>query len=74
MADAATTSRKKRTSQSRKKPAEKDEPKIKWKKSKAKRLLYKDILDGRVPLEAKTVDGRSTMSLKSIYNLRPEFQ
>jgi hypothetical protein len=25
------------------------EPKVKWKKSKAKSLLYKDIIEGRVP-------------------------
>jgi hypothetical protein len=26
------------------------EPDVKWKKSKAKRLLYKDIVEGKVPL------------------------
>ena len=89
MADAAATSRKIPASRSRKKKpaeneeakakqaereAEADEPAIKWKNSKAKQLLYKDIMNGRVPLEAKTANGKSTMSLKDIYNHRPEFK
>ena len=75
MADTATTtSRKKPASRHRTKPAEKEEPKVKWEKSKAKQLLYKDILEGRVPRNATTADGKSTMPLKSIYELRPEFQ
>lgn len=78
--DDAATSQKKPATRSRKKPDkaeeadEPDEPKIPWKKSKAKRLLYKDIMNGKVPLEAKTADGKLTMPLKSIYNSRPEFK
>lgn len=51
-----------------------DEPKVKWKKSKAKELLYKDLVDGRVPLNAKDSKGKSTMKLRDIYMLRPELQ
>lgn len=50
-----------------------EEPKIKWKKSKAKELLLKDILEGRVPKEAKDSSGKSTMKLEDIYLSRPEF-
>ena len=52
----------------------KKEPKIKWKKSKARALLYADIKEGRVPLVAKDADGKPTMALKDIYALHPEFQ
>jgi len=46
------------------------EPKIKWQKSRAKALLRRDILEGRVPLEG----GRqTTMKLRQVYELRPEF-
>ena len=34
------------------------EPDVKWKESKAKRLLYKDLVDGEVPMEATGADGR----------------
>lgn len=40
--------------------------------SKAKSLLYKDLLTGVVPLEAKGEDGKSTMDLKEIYSMHPE--
>ena len=50
-----------------------EEPKIKWKRSKAKALLEKDILEGRVPREAKDEKGRSTRKLRDIYDSRPEF-
>ena len=57
-----------------KKQREKDsEPKIKWKKSKAKQLLYQDIRDGRVPLNSKDENGKSTMNLRVIYDMRPEY-
>jgi hypothetical protein len=49
------------------------EPDVKWKESKAKRLLYKDIVDGEVPMEATGADGRSTMPLSDIYAMHPEF-
>jgi hypothetical protein len=41
------------------------------KKSRAKQLLYNDIKEGRVPLEAKDSSNKSTMPLKDIYNLHP---
>lgn len=50
------------------------EPKIKWKKSKAKSLLYKDIKEGRVPLEAKDENGKTQMDLKDIYAMHPEYK
>lgn len=49
------------------------EPKTKWKNSEAKRLLEKDILNGKVPLYAKDENGKSTMALQDIYTSRPEF-
>ena len=50
------------------------EPKIKWKKSRAKQLLYVAITEGRVPIEAKDGNNKSTMALKDIYSLHPEFR
>jgi hypothetical protein len=51
-----------------------EEPKIAWKKSDAKRLLYKDVMDGLVPLEATNHNnGQSTMQLREIYIMRPEY-
>ena len=49
------------------------EPKIKWKKSKARALLYRDILDGRVPLDTKDPQGNVIMSYDAIYAMRPEY-
>jgi hypothetical protein len=49
------------------------EPDVKWKNSKAKRLLYKDIVEGEVPPDATDADGRSTMQLSVIYLMHPEF-
>jgi hypothetical protein len=60
-----------RTTAGRKK-APSTEPKIKWKKSEARRLLHKAIRDGEVPLEAKDDEGQSTMPLKDIYMMNPE--
>jgi hypothetical protein len=56
-----------------KKATNSEEPKIPWKKSEAKRLLYKDIMDGEVPLEAKDAVGISTMPLHEIYIERAEY-
>lgn len=50
---------------------EKAEPKIKWRKSKARSLLYKDLQSGTIPLQPK---GEGSMKLEDIYNMRPEFQ
>jgi hypothetical protein len=49
------------------------EPDVKWKESKAKRLLYKDIVEGKVPPDATGADGQSTMQLSDIYLMHPEF-
>ena len=57
----------------KKKDEKKDEPRIKWKRSKAKKLLYDDIQEGRVPGEAKDANGNRTANLKDIYDQRPEF-
>jgi hypothetical protein len=57
----------------KKQKKQKGEPENKWARSEAKRLLYNDICEGRVPGEAKDGEGKSTMELKDIYALRPEF-
>ena len=46
-----------------------EEPNISWKKSVARKKLYKDVMEGRVPLEgtAKTTD------FSSIYMMHPEY-
>ena len=49
------------------------EPKISWKKSEAKRLLYKGIMDGDVPLEAKDNLGLQTIPLCDIYIMHPQY-
>lgn len=48
------------------------EPKIKWEKSMAKKLLYNDIVEGRVPLDPKD-DDNGQLNLKGIYSMRPEY-
>ena len=62
------------------------EPKISWAKSEAKKLLFKDLVAGIVPLESKYTDGTSTRvlpvseeeenpmkPLQEIYAMRPEY-
>ena len=49
------------------------EPQISWEKSKAKKILYNDIINGNVPLESKFEDNTSTMKLQDIYLMRPEY-
>ncbi|MEL7338866.1 MAG: hypothetical protein AAGM67_00165 [Bacteroidota bacterium] len=49
------------------------EPKIKWRKSMAKRILYGMLLDGVVPMEEKDEYGNETMPLNDVYHLDPEF-
>ena len=49
------------------------EPKVKWKKSKAKQLLYEDIMANRVPSEATDENRKSTMQLKDLYSMHPEY-
>ena len=51
-----------------------DEPKTKWGKSKARKLLYLDILEGRVPRTAFDENGKRTAKLIDIYNSRDEFK
>ncbi len=69
---APTTTGRKNKKESNK--ANFEEPKITWKKSDAKRLLYKDVMDGLVPLEATNQDnGQSTMQLREIHIMRPEY-
>jgi hypothetical protein len=48
------------------------EPKIKWHKSEARRLLYEAIVRGDVPAKAKDEQGKSTGQLLHIYYLIPE--
>lgn len=46
---------------------------IRWADSAARRLLYQDIIDEVVPLEAKDEEGNLLMSLEEIYSMRPEY-
>ena len=48
-----------------------DEPK--WKGSKARELLYQNLLDGKVPLDAKDNEGKCTMKLREIYGMHPKY-
>jgi hypothetical protein len=48
------------------------EPKIKLKKSEARRLLHKAIRDGEVPLDAEDEEGQSAMPLKDVHTMHPE--
>jgi hypothetical protein len=50
-----------------------EEGKVKWKDSEARRILYKDVKERVIPLEAKYPDGTTTMTLEEIYASRPEF-
>jgi hypothetical protein len=44
------------------------EPKVKWKKSKARSLLYEYIVEGQVPPDATDANGRSMMHLREIFS------
>ena len=48
------------------------EPDIKWENSEAKKILYQDLLNGHVPLEARA-NGKSTTKLQDIYAMHPEY-
>jgi len=48
------------------------EPKIKWKNSKARRLLYQDIYNGVVPRHAKDETGKPTIKLEEIWQMHVE--
>jgi hypothetical protein len=54
--------------------AETQEPKIKWRDSKAKGLLYQDLLNGTVPIKARDEQNKKTANLIDIYNMRPEYK
>ena len=49
------------------------EPKIKWLDSKARKLLYQDVMNGIVPLKGKDDGNKSTGKLKDIYAMRSEY-
>jgi hypothetical protein len=50
------------------------EPKILWQNSEAKEILYKAIMDGEVPLEARDDEGRPTLpALREIYVMCSEY-
>ena len=68
-AAAASTANKKK-----KEKAKFNEPKIKWKKSKARALLYRDLVDGRVPLDTKDSQGNTLMSYDEVYAMRLEYK
>ena len=48
------------------------EPKITWRKSIARKKLYKDVHNGVIPLESKE-GGNNKMKLGDIYNMHPEY-
>ena len=51
------------------------EPKIKWKDSKARRTLYKELTDGNIPRDTKDSNGRFMVPLlKDIYNMHEEYK
>lgn len=50
-----------------------EEKKVKWKKSKAKRILYDLLMDGTIPMEDKDADGNVTMPIEDIFLLDGEF-
>jgi hypothetical protein len=50
-----------------------EEPDIAWRDSKAKKLLYKALMRGKIPAKAKDQQNKSTMELKDIYIMRPEY-
>ena len=54
--------------------SEEKEPKIKWVSSKAQKLLLQDLVEEKVPLTARDENNKSTMALKTIYNMRPEYK
>ena len=51
-----------------------EDPKVKWRNSKAKEVLYTLVMDEVVPLEAKDCNDRPTMAIQDIYNLHNEFK
>ena len=49
------------------------EPKVKWGKSKARKLLCVDIMEGRAPRSSRE-NGRLTRGLEDMHNSREEFK
>ena len=47
--------------------------KVKWQNSNARELLYQDILNGIIPLDARDEEGHETMTLQDIYATRIEY-
>jgi hypothetical protein len=53
----------------------KGEPKIKWKNSKARVILCKDLMDRHIPRDAKDSNGCFTVPLlKDIYKMHEEYK
>jgi hypothetical protein len=51
------------------------EPKIKWKDSKARHTLYKELTNGNIPRDAKDSNGHFMVPLlKYIYNMHEEYK
>ena len=48
------------------------EPKIGWQKLKARKLLYQDVAEGRVHLEA-IIDGKRTTDYAAVYAMHAEY-
>ena len=65
--------RKKGTNAENEKKTKPKEPTIKWRKSKAKKLLYLDMMEGRVTLDKDDLLDDEKMTLREIYVLHPEF-
>lgn len=49
------------------------EPKTTWQNSKARALLYHDIKNGEVPLDARDENNQIIMKWQDIYMMRPEY-
>jgi hypothetical protein len=63
-----------RKKQAKQKKEDNNEPKVKWRKSNAKRLLYEDIMSGKISRETDGVDDHGEeMQLLQIYASRPAF-
>ena len=50
-----------------------EEPGIRWEKSRAWKLLYSDVKEGRVPLEGKDENGKNTTDYKDLYYMHQEY-
>ena len=68
-----TKNNKKKKKKKKKKPKTFKEPKITWRNSEARELLYNDIRFERIPSEAKDANGQSTMLLRDIYAMHLEY-